>query len=122
MKELTYSKSFCIEEKDTALLLGSGELKVLSTPSLIASMENVAMNCVRSKLQDGYTTVGTLLNIRHLKASKIGQYYTAKATLIEEDGRRLVFKIEATDKNGNLLCEGEHERYIVNIAKFMNKI
>lgn len=122
MKGLTYSKSFCIEEKDTALHIGSGDLKVLSTPSLIASMENVAMNCAKSKLQEGYTTVGTLLNVRHLKASKIGQNYTAKATLIEENGRRLVFKVEAIDKNGNLLGDGEHERYIVNITKFMSKI
>jgi predicted thioesterase len=122
MKDLTYSKSFLIKEEDTALHLGSGDLNVLSTPSLIASMENAAMNCAKPKLQDGFTTVGTLINIRHLKACKVGQHYIAKATLMEEDGRKLVFKVEASDEEGNLLGEGTHERFIVDSVKFMNKI
>lgn len=119
---LVFSKSFVPEEKDSALKMGSGNLMVLSTPSLTASLENVAMNCVMSKLEEGYTTVGTLLNVKHLKASKIGQPYTAKATLIEEDKRRLIFHVEAMDEEGNLLAEGTHERFVVNIERFMGKL
>lgn len=122
MNELTFTKTFIPEEKDSALHMGSGDLMVLSTPSLVASMEHVAMQCARPKLQEGYTTVGTLLNVKHMKASKIGQPYTATATLIEEDGRRLVFLVSATDEAGNVLGEGTHERFVVQVERFMSKL
>lgn len=122
MDQLFYKKTFIPEDKDAALLVGSGDLMVLSTPSLIASMENVAMICAKSKLQDGFTTVGTFLNVKHMKASKIGEPYTVTATLTEEDGRKLVFHVNAIDNAGNVLGEGTHERFIVNAERFMSKL
>ena len=122
MEQLTFTKTFTPQEKDSALSMGSGNLQVLATPSMIAFMENVAMNCAMPKLQDGYTTVGTLLNIKHLKASKIGEPIVATAKLVEEDGRRLVFHVSVTNGKGDLLGEGTHERFIVNADRFMGKL
>lgn len=118
----TYEKAFTPTSQHSAAAVGSGTLVVLSTPSLLASLENVAMNCVANDLEDGLTTVGTLANIKHLKASSIGQTYTAKAELIEIDRRRLVFRVWATDAQGNLLAEGIHERFVVDILKFVGKL
>lgn len=122
MEDYKYSKSFIPEEKDSALIMGSGDLMVLSTPSLIASMEHVAMKCALPKIPEGYTSVGTFLNVKHVKASKIGQVYRATATLVEEEGRRLVFDVVATTEDGIVLGEGKHERFIVNKERFMSKL
>lgn len=118
----TFEQSFTPTPLHSAAVMGSGTLEVLSTPSLLASLENVAMNCVADQLEKGQTTVGTLANFKHLKASLIGQPYTAQAELIEVDRRRLVFRVWATDAQGNLLAEGIHERFIVEIAKFLSKL
>ena len=44
----------------------------------------------------------------------------AVSELLEVDGRRLVFKVEAYDEAG-LIGEGMHERFIINKEKFMAK-
>lgn len=117
-----FEKLFTPCEADSASRMGSGSLEVLSTPSVLAAMENVAMNCVADSLSEEETTVGTLANFKHMKASLVTTSFTASAKLIEIDRRRLVFQVQATDMQGNLLAEGIHERFIVNICKFMGKI
>ena len=45
---------------------------------------------------------------------------TAKSELVEIDGRRLVFKLEAFDAKEKI-GEGNHERFIINLEKFMKR-
>ncbi|RLG49674.1 MAG: thioesterase, partial [Thermoproteota archaeon] len=37
------------------------------------------------------------------------------------EGRKLIFKVEAFWK-GNKIGEGKHERYIVNLERFLDKV
>jgi predicted thioesterase len=71
-------------------------------------------------LPEGYTTVGTSVNIKHLAATPVGMEVIAKTELIEIDGRRLVFKVEAFDEVDKI-GEGIHERFIVDEERFMKK-
>ena len=121
-KGLILEKTFVPTSENSAKNVGSGCLDVLSTPSVLASMENVAMSCVVPHLAEGETTVGTLANFQHVKASKIGDAYKVKAELTEVDRRRLVFSVQATNENGEILATGIHERFIVNAEKFMSKL
>lgn len=109
-----------VTEKDTALAHGSGTLEVFATPAMVALMENTAMNSVAPYLKEGEATVGTLLNIKHLSADPIGCTVTCESELVEIDGRRLVFKVTASDNKG-VIGEGIHERFIISTEKFMNK-
>ena len=109
-----------VSEKDTALTYGSGTLKVLATPAMIALMENTAMNAVSPYLQEGEATVGTEINVKHLSATPVGGTVTCEAELTEVDGRRLVFNVKASD-NGGLIGEGTHQRFIVKTEKFLAK-
>lgn len=114
------SSSCTVTLNDTAKALGSGGLDVLSTPKLIALMENAALLSVRPYLEEGSDTVGTLLNVKHLAATPVGMTVRAEAELIEIDRHRLVFSVKAWDEV-ELVGEGTHERFIVDMEKFTNK-
>lgn len=109
-----------VTERDTALAHGSGTLEVFATPAMAAMMENTAMNSVAPYLNEGETTVGTLLDLKHLSATPVGCTATCESELIEVQGRRLVFKVTARDNKG-LIGEGIHERFIVLAEKIVNK-
>ena len=99
---------------------GSGGLAVFATPAMIAMMENTAWASVEPFMDEGYSTVGTRLDVSHLSASPIGSRITCESELTEVDGRRLVFKVNASDEAGPI-GEGIHERYIINVCKFMTR-
>ncbi|MDI6600276.1 MAG: thioesterase family protein [Thermoanaerobacteraceae bacterium] len=109
-----------VTDKDTADNYGSGSVKVLATPHVVALMEKSAMAAVDMHLPVGYVTVGTRVNIEHLKATPIGMKVRINAILEQIDGRRLVFKVEAYDER-ELIAKGYHERYIVELKPFLEK-
>ena len=47
--------------------VGSGALDVFATPNMICLMEEASFYCVRDAVEEGYGTVGTLVNIHHLE-------------------------------------------------------
>lgn len=101
--------------------LGSGGVPVLATPMLVAFLERASRDAVQPHLPAGWTTVGTLVNIRHLAATPVGLKVTARSTLTEVDGRRLVFAVEAYDEKEKV-SEGVHERFIINAERFLSKV
>lgn len=109
-----------VNEMNTAEALGSGSLAVFATPAMIALMEKTARLSVAPFLEDGQSTVGTLVNVKHLSASPVGMKITCRTELKEIDRRRLVFHVECSDEAG-IIGEGEHERFIIDEAKFMGK-
>ena len=118
---LKNSIEITVTEALSAKNMGSGSLCVLATPALIAGMENVCMNCVQPFLEEGFTTVGTKVNISHLAATPLGDTVTYRCELTEIDRRRLVFTVQAFDSKGKT-GEGTHERFIVDSARFMSKL
>ena len=109
-----------VTEGNTAQALGSGSLAVLATPAMVALMEKTARLSVAPYLEEGQSTVGTLVNVKHLAASPVGMRIICRTELVDIDRRRLVFHVECSDEAG-LIGEGEHERFIIDEAKFMAK-
>jgi predicted thioesterase len=109
-----------VSEHNTARFLGSGGLDVYATPAMTALMEKAALTAVQPFLPKEYSTVGTMLNIKHSSASPLGAEIHAEGELTEVDGRRLVFNIRAWDSSGGI-GDGTHERFIIDNAKFMAK-
>ena len=68
---------------------------VLATPIMVLVMENAALNAVRAYLELGESALGTLVDVRHLAATPVGQQVTAEAEVTEVDGRRIVFAVTA---------------------------
>jgi predicted thioesterase len=118
---LKYIQEKTIKENESAKNIGSGDLEVFSTPSLIAFMENCAMNCIKNHINEEDTTVGISINMKHLQANLIGEKVKGEATLINIDGRKLTFEITVTSDRGEI-GKATHERFIVNREKFINKL
>lgn len=117
----TYTSQIVVTADKCASVLGSGDLEVLATPAMVALMENAAMLCVASDLEEGSTTVGSAITTTHLRPSPIGATVEATATLTAVEGRKLSFKVVATDEKG-VIGEGEHTRFVVDRVKFMAKL
>jgi fluoroacetyl-CoA thioesterase len=113
-------KEQTVQLKDTAKEIGSGLAEVFSTPSMIALMENAAYTAVQSELEQGQSTVGVGINVKHLSATPIGMKVWAVATLVDTDRRRLSFKIEAFDEKEKI-GEANHDRFIIDAEKFIQK-
>ena len=109
-----------VTDKDTAKAHGSGTLAVLATPRMIALMEESAYKCIEAYLEEGQSSVGTYLDVKHLSATPVGMDVYAESEIIDLDGRRVVFSVKAYDEKG-LIGEGKHERFIVFSEKFVNK-
>lgn len=109
-----------VTEDNIAKTVGSGSLEVFSTPSLAALAEKTACILLDGTLEDGSTTVGTVLNIKHLAPTPIGMDVKCVCRLTEVDGRRYCFAMEIYDACG-VVGEVYHERFLVYKDSFMKK-
>lgn len=118
---LESTASEVVTANNTAATLGSGFLDVYATPAMVALMEKAASSAVQAEIAANESTVGISLNIKHIAATPLGQTVTAKATLIAIDGKKLTFEVVAADEH-KTIGTGTHERFIINVEKFLSKI
>lgn len=85
-----------------------------STPSMISLMEQASIAAVHDYLEEGQTSVGFEVNIRHLAPADIGATVVAHAELLEVDRNRLTFQVEAFEGDRKL-GEGTHRRAVINL-------
>ena len=95
--------------------------EVLATPVMILMMENAALNAVRAYLEPGESALGTVVDIRHLAATPVGQHVTAEAEVTEVDGRRIVFAVTARDEIEEI-GKGIHERMVVDLRRLTQRL
>ena len=101
----------------SAKVLGSGSLDVFGTPAMVALMEEAACDAVASALQPGQTTVGTNVEIVHLKCTPLGMGVRAEATVTGTKGAFVTFDVVAFDDKEKI-GQGTHKRAIVPAASF----
>lgn len=87
---------------------------VFSTPSMIGLMERAGIEAVQPHLPAGHTTVGFEVHVKHIAPTPKGKTVTVRAELIEIDGRKLTFKVEAHDDEKKV-GTGTHRRAIVQV-------
>ena len=117
----TNTLTIVVDQSMTADRFGNTGVQVLATPILVSYFELAAHQLAIPALEPGQGTVGSHIDIRHLAATPIGMRVTFRATLTERDGRRLVFRVEADDERDHV-GEGTHERFVVDMQRFMGRI
>ncbi|HZS66663.1 MAG TPA: thioesterase family protein [Burkholderiales bacterium] len=118
---LTGSAELVVSDQHTAPRVGSGAVHVLATPVMINLIEAAALDAIERLLPPGYQSLGTLLSVRHIAATPVGMRVRARATVERVDGRTVYFRVEAHDER-ELIGEGTHERVVVNVAKFDQRV
>jgi len=119
--DLTYTQEIVVSKKDTALEMGSGSLDVFATPAMVALMENTSVKCIATNMEKGSDTVGISISTSHIKATGIGSKVWCKSTVINVQGKKISFEIEAWDEKGKIGV-ATHDRYIINPERFMAKL
>ena len=105
----------------TADALGNPGFTVFATPFVINLLEHAAHAVMVPHLAPGAATVGTGVDVRHLAATPPGMRVRATAVLMETDGSRCLFEVEAWDEVEKI-AEGRHERFMVgDLAHFLER-
>jgi predicted thioesterase len=117
----TNEVAWTVTADKTADAMGNRGVHVFATPWLIALLEDVCGGMLKPHLPPGASTVGTMVEMRHLAATPVGLGVRAKATLLETDGRRFLFAVEAWD-DAEKIADGRHERFVIpDLAKFLQR-
>jgi fluoroacetyl-CoA thioesterase len=96
--------------------------EVFGTGFMVGFLEWACIKAIHSHLDwPEEQTVGTHIDVSHVAATPPGFDVTAHVKLIEVDGRRLKFEVEASD-GIDLISKGTVERFIINRAKFVEKV
>ena len=117
-----FSQQFTVTENNTAKFMGSGDLDVLATPSLVAFMENAAKNYLNTFLTEDLGSVGSNININHIAPTLVGKEITINGEITKIIKEKIIiFSLEAYE-NDKKIGDAEHIRVIINNKKFISKL
>jgi fluoroacetyl-CoA thioesterase len=94
---------------------------VLATPVMILAMENAALDAMRPFLEAGESAVGSEINVRHIAATPVGQNVHAEAEVIGTAGKRIIFRVSASDEMEEI-GNGTHQRTVIKILSFNDRL
>lgn len=109
--------SVSVTDSDTAVVIASGEVRVLATPRVVALVEAATVDALVGELGAERTSVGTRVELDHLAPSPVGARVHARAELVEVAGRRLTFDVSLT-QDGTVVARGRIFRAVVDRSRF----
>jgi predicted thioesterase len=118
---VTGKAELVVGEEHTAPRVGSGKVHVLATPVMINLFEAAALAAIEHLLPPGYQSLGTRLDVRHIAATPVGMKVHVLVKVHKVEGRTVLFSLEAHDET-ELIGDGLHERVVVNVAKFDQRV
>ena len=118
---MTKEDTFHVEEQHSAIHVGSGSLRVLATPWMIAFMERTARGLLAEILPEGNSSVGVQVDIRHLAPSPVGSRVKTRAQVTNVEGWKVNFNISAWDEHEQI-GEGQHQRVVIDEERFLRRV
>jgi len=88
---------------------------------MIMAMENAALNALKPFLEADESAVGTEIDVRHLAATPVGHDVRAEAEVIEAAGKRILFKVSASDGTEEI-GTGTHQRAVIDLESFNQRL
>ena len=110
-----------VETRHLASELDSSLAAVLSTPTMVAMMEQAAINAIKPFLDDGESSVGMTIEVSHTAATPPDHRARAEAEVTKVEGRRLEFSVRAFD-DVEQIGSGTHRRAVIDAAKFNDRL
>ncbi len=94
---------------------------VFASAYMIGFIEAACIECIDGYLKIGEHSVGIYFDLNHIAPTPVGMHVKAEVTLIEKDGVKLTFRVEASDEQG-LIGSGTHTRAIINKEDFAKRV
>ena len=95
---------------------------VLATGYMVGMMELACLHGLMPYVDwPREQSLGTMVNFNHLAPTAPGMTLLIKGEVTEVDGRRVCFRVEAWDEVERV-CEGTHERYLIDPERFAQKV
>jgi predicted thioesterase len=113
---------FTVTDDDTAAAVGSGDLPVLATPTLLAWCEAATCAAVDAALEAGRSSVGTRVQLEHVGASPVGAEVVVTASVVYVDGRLVRFEVVAQHADERVVGHGEVTRVVVDRERFLSRL
>jgi len=125
---IRYEHRFRVPESKTvpALYPESPEFvampEVFATGFLVGLLEWACIRAINPHLDwPREQTVGTHIDVSHEAATPPGLEVTVVVELVEVDGRKLAFRVEAHD-GADVISRGRHERFVIDRGRFDAKL
>ena len=114
---MSAERSLVVPPEQTVGHLLAGMPMVFATPMMILQMELTSGDAIRQQLRQGWVTVGTEVNIRHLAATPVGATVRTTAKVIAVERRVIRFEVASFDGERKI-GDGFHARGLVNVESF----
>jgi predicted thioesterase len=105
----------------TASHIGSGAVRVYATPAMVLFVERTCRDLVEPHLDEGTTTVGVELRVRHLAPTPLGSTVRLRAEVVSVEGESIGFLAKVWDEQ-DLVGEVEHRRRVVDLDRFLRRV
>ncbi len=123
----TISRGMSMEESrvvavdESAAHIGSGSLKVLATPAMVAFVEQTCRALVEPLLSESKTTVGSMIKLKHLAPTPLGAEVHIRALVERVDDHVIEFSAQVWDGE-EVVGEAEHTRVVIDIERFLKRV
>src|SRR5580693_9419224 len=113
--------TWMVDPTMTITLGGVAQATVFSTPGMIMLMEQSAREALRPFLEDGEESVGVEVQVEHLGVAVLGSTVRGVAKLVEMDGRRVGFEVQAYVGDREI-GRGKHRRAMVQLHRLVASV
>ena len=118
---LAASFTHTVTAADTALAVGSGDVPVLGTPTVLALAERATCLAVAEHITADLTTVGTHVELEHVVPTAVGETVRVDVVLESVEGRRLTFGVRLSDDE-RAVAHGTVSRVLVTRERFLRAL
>jgi len=118
---IALTRSVCPTIEHIASAIGNTGIDVVSTAALVGFLEHTCHLLIEPAYESGEASVGTTIELDHQKPAFPGRPLRLRATLCTVDGRRCHFRVEAM-QSGQVVMQGTHTRYCVDIGRFAARV
>jgi len=105
---------------ETTSDMGAAHLPVpmYSTPTMVGHIEATCLKMIIPYLDQGETSVGYRVDVKHMAPTPIGMKVTVKSKVKDTDGKKVEYEVEVYNETGAKIGEGTHERRVIDMTRF----